>query len=299
MRAANGVTDMRLRSMTAPPDNPFSNPATEAAFLHQDVNLHKRIVTGVILAPLFIATPWISPLLFQLILWIAAGLCLREWINMAVRQATHQDVAIGFVIAGFLGLITLLISPHVSFLLMGLIALFIQGVSRFTRHERLWLSLGLVYITTAVYALTILVENAVWGPNSVMFILAAVCAGDMGAYFVGKTLGGPRLWPEVSPKKTWSGFWGGLICSAIAGMIFSYWMHAEIIPFTIIVMVGVTLCGKAGDLLESWLKRQHKIKDSGTLLPGHGGLLDRVDGYLLAAPLFLLFLWALYPITPW
>ena len=107
---------------------------------------------------------------------------------------------------------------------------------------------------------------------------------DIGAYFVGRRFGGKKLAPSISPNKTQSGALGGLLAALVVGLIFSSQFEANAAFFPLIALV-LSAAGQAGDLFESWIKRQAKVKDSGVLLPGHGGVLDRLDGYIFALPL--------------
>jgi len=135
-------------------------------------------------------------------------------------------------------------------------------------------------------------SNANAGAGLVLFIMLVVWATDTGAYFTGRKIGGPKLAPVLSPNKTWAGLGGGIVSAAIVGGACSFFTPYP--PSLIAGMdVGAMLAAVAqgGDLFESWLKRRVGAKDSGTLIPGHGGLLDRVDGLLVAVPVFA---WLVY-----
>jgi phosphatidate cytidylyltransferase len=127
------------------------------------------------------------------------------------------------------------------------------------------------------------------GRQLVLFTLVLIWAGDMLAYFVGKGLGRLPMAPALSPKKTWEGAVGNVIASMLVGVLFARWMQMDVtIP---LVIAGVAnIAGQAGDLIESAYKRGAAVKDSGALLPGHGGMLDRIDSLILAAPV----VWVLY-----
>lgn len=120
--------------------------------------------------------------------------------------------------------------------------------------------------------------------------IAMVVATDIGAYFVGKIIGGPKLAPRISPNKTWAGLIGGMAASAcIAVLLQPYVAWPEYTVTALVLGAAIAILAQMGDLFESWLKRIHNIKDSSNILPGHGGLMDRMDGYVLALPLYLLF----------
>ena len=144
---------------------------------------------------------------------------------------------------------------------------------------------GLPYVGLTVLALAWLRDGAGW--PFVFFVFLVVWGTDVGAFFVGRTLGGPRLAPKVSPKKTWSGALGGLVFAALAAIAWSASFSAAANPLQVVgVAVVLSVFGQCGDLFESAVKRHYGVKDSGELIPGHGGMLDRIDALLAAAPVF-------------
>ena len=138
---------------------------------------------------------------------------------------------------------------------------------------------GPIYIAPAILALLWL-RGLPDGLRWVAFLAAVVWSGDIGAYLVGRLVGGPRLAPSISPGKTWSGAAGGTACAVLAGVLAASGHAVAALPALVL-----SLAAQAGDLLESALKRHFGVKDSGRIIPGHGGLLDRLDGVLTAAPL--------------
>jgi phosphatidate cytidylyltransferase len=129
------------------------------------------------------------------------------------------------------------------------------------------------------------------GRQLVLFTLVLVWAGDMLAYFVGKSLGRVAMAPALSPQKTWEGAMGNVLASMIVAVLFARWMQTDVL--TLLVIAGVAnIAGQAGDLIESAYKRGAAVKDSGGLLPGHGGMLDRIDSLILATPaVWILYQW--------
>lgn len=117
----------------------------------------------------------------------------------------------------------------------------------------------------------------------VLFLFAVVWSTDVAAFFTGRAIGGPKLWPAVSPKKTWSGAIGGLAAAALAGVVVAHFAGAPRLAPVFAVGMVLSIASQAGDLFESSLKRRFGVKDSGWIIPGHGGLLDRVDGLVAAA----------------
>lgn len=146
-----------------------------------------------------------------------------------------------------------------------------------------WLGAGLFYVGLAMVALVSLHASA--GAGALILVVAVVVAVDVGAYFVGRAVGGRKLWPAVSPGKTWAGLWGGVAAAmAVGGVAAVLWRGPA--ADTIALCLALGLAAAAGDLLESGVKRRFGVKDSSTLIPGHGGFLDRLDGLLAALLLF-------------
>lgn len=151
-----------------------------------------------------------------------------------------------------------------------------------------WQIAGIAYITLPCICALALRDLSI---GALLFPIILLIATDSGAYFAGKTIGGAKLAPSISPNKTWAGLLGGITASvtiAILAKNIVPWPNTLISVITIGVMVAVF--GQIGDLFESWLKRKQGVKDSGNLLPGHGGVLDRLDGYITVLPTYLLFL---------
>ncbi len=125
----------------------------------------------------------------------------------------------------------------------------------------------------------------------IFFLLAVTFANDTGAFYCGRFLGKHKLYESISPNKTWEGAIGGLICSIFMGLLFLFFLRLYPIgPSIIALILGLAIMGQVGDLSESMLKRNHGIKDSGTILPGHGGILDRIDSILFSIPVLYFFL---------
>lgn len=164
-------------------------------------------------------------------------------------------------------------------------------------YGRNWKILGLLYVCAPCASLIWLRDihiadkpNA--GVHLVLYVMFVVWATDIGAYFAGRRIGGPKLAPVISPNKTWAGLGGGVVTAAIAGGLCSGFSPYP--PSFIAAMdlgIVLALISQCGDLFESWLKRRIGVKDSGSLIPGHGGLLDRVDGLVFALPVFALALY--------
>jgi len=157
---------------------------------------------------------------------------------------------------------------------------------RLTRRRPVARIALVVYSIAAVLALLWLRHQPIYGRETILWIVACVWATDIGAYFVGSYAGGARLAPSISPSKTWSGLVGGASGAAVVSALFGLALNAGETVTLALTGVGIALVAQAGDLLESAQKRRAGVKDSGRLIPGHGGILDRIDG-LIAALLFI------------
>ena len=146
----------------------------------------------------------------------------------------------------------------------------------------LWMIAGLLYAGVIALAPVILRRDPALGFVAIVFLFAVVWVTDIAAYFAGRALGGPKLWVAVSPNKTWSGALGGALGGVIAALLVVKVAGLVIAPMLILVALALSIASQAGDLLESALKRQFGAKDAGALIPGHGGLMDRLDGFLTA-----------------
>jgi phosphatidate cytidylyltransferase len=171
-----------------------------------------------------------------------------------------------------------------AFLALACIYVLSACISRFQWKEwSFWRVIGAPYVSLPVLALVSFRNGETLGAESLFFLVAVVWAADTGAYFFGRLLGGPKLAPRFSPKKTWAGLFGAVICASIAAVAFGL---VERLPSLapVVVLAGIlAIVEQAGDIFESAFKRRHELKDSGNLIPGHGGVLDRIDGLIAAA----------------
>ncbi len=218
-------------------------------------SLYLRVVSACVLMPVVLFLIIYGGTAFLLLMGVGLGIALKEWVRMSANfGGIHMAFGIGYILLCFASFVYL--------------------------HQH--------YADGAGFALCLML--CVW-------------ASDSGAYFAGKAIGGPKLAPAISPNKTWAGLVGGVISSGAMHVIYAYYIGPalsrwtgqdlyilEDTPVVLLAMLGgsITLSGQAGDLIESYEKRKAGVKDSGTLIPGHGGLLDRIDALMLASPVFLL-----------
>ncbi len=158
--------------------------------------------------------------------------------------------------------------------------------------DRKWRLIGFFYIAVPCVSLIVLRdasfgEDANGGMHAVLLLMAMIAATDIGAFFAGRIIGGPKILPIISPKKTWAGLGGGIVCASLVAVLSIPFLPISV-PTVSMIFTGIVIAivAQVGDFFESWIKRRAGVKDSGTLIPGHGGLLDRLDGFMFSTPLF-------------
>ena len=144
------------------------------------------------------------------------------------------------------------------------------------------LALGVLYVCLAGFAFVWLRAQEPYGLLSILWAAAVVVSADVGGYFAGRIIGGPKLWPSVSPKKTWAGLGGAVALAFATGGLFSWATTGTYFYQVCVVSMVAAVIAQGGDLAESALKRHFDVKDAGSLIPGHGGVLDRLDGHMAA-----------------
>jgi phosphatidate cytidylyltransferase len=159
------------------------------------------------------------------------------------------------------------------------------------RLSSAWGWAGVAYVTATCLSFIVLRNESL---TLMIYLLAVVWATDIGAYFAGRQIGGPKLAPRLSPKKTWAGLFGGMLSAVTVGGILSFFFAFPTHIFQAAVLgAALAVVAQIGDLFESWMKREAGMKDSSALIPGHGGILDRVDGLTFTAPLLVVTYYAL------
>lgn len=237
----------------------------------------RRAVSASILAPVVLACIWFGGAAFDLLMLVGAiGLSL-EWVALCGAKPTTVP---GIVVPIALVLATTAACDRYA--LAGLAILVAGAVVAWWFGRRLLMAAGLIGIGVGVISLVWLRQwGAVDGRWAVLFVVLIVWASDIGAYSAGRLFRGPKLAPSLSPAKTWSGAVGGLIAAIVIGEV----VAGRITVTTALIAGLLAIVCQAGDLLESGIKRHVGVKDSGHSIPGHGGLLDRLDGLLAAAPI--------------
>jgi len=254
-----------------------------------------RCLSAVVLIPVALAAIWAGGVWLAAMLLTLAGMMAKEWVDtclsrsvkasswMILPNPTRMVFMGAVVLATIAATFGRFLFAFVIIAFGGVAVAALTGIRR--RTDDLITVLGLAYITIPIIAVTWLSVDMEHGMKTLFWVLVVVWVTDISAYLAGNYFGGPKLAPSVSPGKTWSGLFGGLI---VAGGLAAAAGGMGLAPFSgrfVTLSVLVSLVAQGGDLLESRLKRHFEVKDFGTIIPGHGGVLDRVDGLLAAFPL--------------
>jgi len=246
-------------------------------------NLTLRVISGLVLGVLALALTYWGGMAFRLFTAVLAVLVFHEW--MAMRPSQGRAHAIVAWVAFAAALIAMLagISAPAVFVAIGAALLLALFHSVFSGNGT-WSAAGIAYAGLPTAALAQLRGDDTPGLIAILFLFGTVWATDVFAYFVGRTFGGPKLAPAISSGKTWSGAVGGAAGAILAGTAVVL-LSGSSMPFgwAVVLALLLSVVSQAGDLFESALKRRSGVKDSGTLIPGHGGVMDRVDGLVAAA----------------
>lgn len=260
--------------------DPASNSGKAGTSLSAS-NLALRILSAVILAPLAFLAAYLGGVPFAIFWTVAALAVLWEWITMVAGPSyrlMYSACGGAIAVAGF---VAWLGRPIAALLMLGLGAL--AAAIFAPRERRLWVTAGIGYAGALLLAAMFLRADDVLGFAVIVILFAIVWTTDILGFFAGRAFGGPKLWPAISPKKTWSGAIAGalgatIVAIAVSGLFGSFNKLA-----IVIVALLLSVLAQLGDLFESWVKRQFGAKDSSNLIPGHGGVMDRLDGFWAAA----------------
>jgi phosphatidate cytidylyltransferase len=248
-------------------------------------NLLTRVVVALVLAPLALLIAWAGGSLWMcLVALVTIGLFV-EWLTIVGAAQETWTIAAGILALAVSGLCLALGHGDYASIVL---AIGFVAVAALAQHQRLWSAIGFCYAAAAELASALVRLDGAYGFVALIFVLLVVWAADSGGYFAGRAIGGPKLWPRVSPKKTWAGAIGGFIGSVVVAMGFAAFGVGRMIPL-LLLGAALSIASQLGDLFESAVKRRFGVKDSGQIIPGHGGLLDRLDGFVAAIVLAALF----------
>jgi phosphatidate cytidylyltransferase len=244
--------------------------------------LATRVASGLVLGALAIGAALISPWTFLLLVIAASCVIAWEW-GRLTRGDGFDRIAMVQMLGVALALTLIALGrPGLALGALGVTALAIAAASAGTQSWP-WALAGLAYAALPGAALIWLRGDAALGVTAVLYLLAVAATADTAAYAAGRLIGGPKLAPRVSPNKTWSGFVAGLLAPAVVGWAFATYLGGTSAVSLALVSVALALACQMGDLAESAVKRRFGTKDMSALIPGHGGLLDRIDSLLFAA----------------
>jgi phosphatidate cytidylyltransferase len=236
------------------------------------------VAAAAVMGIIALATAWIGGLIFAAFWWLASVVVLWEWQRLVGGGRLAERVTLGALVIALVGLFAL----HNS--VLGVIAVLAlgAGVVGWLAGSRVgpWAAAGVSYAGALVASVSLLRISPGYGLAAILWLFAVVWGADIAAYFAGRMIGGPRLWPSVSPGKTWAGAIAGALIGALLGLMLAPWTNRAQALFWL--GLATAIVSELGDLFESALKRRFGVKDSSGLIPGHGGLMDRLDAFVAA-----------------
>lgn len=251
-------------------------------------NFRQRVVSASIMAPAFFATVWFGDWWFTASVAGFTVMGLLEWLKIVdAKPQRPLEILAGSSLFATLALATWQTATFGLYALAALTSILLLAAILLKRPHPSWIAIGLPYMAGGGLAIIALraCEN---GLAQVSYLLAVVWGTDSGAYLAGKIIGGPKLAPTISPKKTLAGSLGGIVLAIALGSAVAATFKAENLWISIVLAIVLSIASQLGDLFKSYFKRRANMKDSGDLIPGHGGVLDRIDGLAFASILFAL-----------
>jgi phosphatidate cytidylyltransferase len=240
-----------------------------------------RVCSALVLVPLAIGTAYLGGWAFALFWGVAAIGVLWEWTSLVARSEERFMLLTG---GAALALAVALAGMGHALAAIVVLAMGALGAAALTlAQQRVWIASAVFYAGALAIAPVVLRTDEEDGFLAVIFLFAIVWMTDIGAYLVGRSLGGPKLVPQVSPNKTWAGAVGGLVAAILIAVAVAKLAALTAIFALAMVALALSVVAQAGDLFESFLKRRFHAKDSSRLIPGHGGLMDRLDGFVTAS----------------
>ncbi len=243
-----------------------------------------RAASGLALSIVTFAAVYFGRPYFNLLIAAGAAALAWEWVRLCGERVPGFRFA--FLLFGVLAVVAVasLYGVERALMLVVLSAAALCGAEWLAaRARRGWLAFGALYIGLPACAFIAIANDPQWGRATIFWMFFAVAGTDMGAYFSGRAIGGPKIAPGISPNKTWAGLLGGTgAAMAVGAVTAGYWLERPLWPLIGLSAV-LAVVSQAGDFFESLVKRKFGVKDSSAIIPGHGGLFDRVDGHIAAA----------------
>lgn len=267
----------------AAPDRRKNGSRPEGVRKHRLADLTPRVLSSLVLMTAALLSVWLGGIAFVLIWIVGASAVGYEWQHLIGAQRQGLRLVLALLAVAVAGTITSqdgVIAAVAFLLLVGTLAALVAGDGR-----RLWAFAGIAYAGALIVSVVALHASADYGARAIVWLFATVWGTDVFAYFGGRLIGGPKLWPKISPSKTWSGTISGVVAGAVVGAIIGARWVGDSLPVLPIFLLGIVtaMVSQAGDVFESCIKRHYGVKDSSILIPGHGGFMDRLDGFVAAA----------------
>ena len=243
------------------------------------LDLRPRVAAAAAMAFVALLAAWCGGGVFVAFWFLAALIVLWEWQRMVERDRLFEPVAAGalaLLLAAVFALNESAVGAFTALVVGAGVVGWLAG-----RSASVWAGAGVLYAGALVVSLALLRASPGYGLAAVLWLFAVVWSADIAAFFAGRLIGGPRLWPSVSPGKTWSGAIAGALAGAAAGLLLSPWSNR--IDRLFWLGLAAAVVSEFGDLFESALMRRFGVKDSSGLIPGHGGLMDRLDAFVAAS----------------
>ena len=252
-------------------------------------DLGPRVISGVFIASVALAAILAGSYIWAIAVALVVGIAAWEW-GRIVRGGGADPALVSHVVTAVAAVLLTSTGNRGWALLLVFVGSAEMLWSSRTRHPVLSAA-GVLATGLPAVALVWLRDDATFGTVAVLFVVTAVAMTDIGAYFSGRLIGGPKLWPRISPNKTWAGLGGGMIAAALVGAIVANTVSGAATSHLMLLGALLAVVAQAGDLAESALKRRFGVKDASQLIPGHGGVMDRIDG--LATASLLAAVWGL------
>ncbi|HYA73108.1 MAG TPA: phosphatidate cytidylyltransferase [Roseiarcus sp.] len=275
---------------------PAQSPPTGAGATRSrfGAELPLRAAAGVTLMVAALIAAWAGGFWFLAFWLLAAAMVLWEWQTLIGGERLPARLAMGALTLAALSPLALHGSTREALAALAVGAVLTALVAGPDARARFWSGAGVVYAGAIVVSPVLLRGSPAYGLPAILWLYAVVWGADIMAYFGGRLIGGPKLWPRISPGKTWSGAvvgaLAGALCGAAVGLLAAP-AGARFVPL-LLLGLAASVVEELGDLLESAVKRRFHVKDSSHLIPGHGGMMDRLDGFLAAATFAALVGWA-------
>ncbi len=278
---------------------PLMNITDETGDMAPDLkknNLLTRVLSALVMLPIAIYVILNGGLAYFILVSLLTVLILSEW-NGIIEGKTLSVLVVVEVICALLLLLSVNWGSPYLWLSLACSVASIIAAAYMIKAKIIWALVGFLYALVPSASFLLINENH--GGIVVLWMMILIWSMDTGAYFAGKNIGGPKMSPKISPNKTWSGLIGGTITAMIFSGLYAYFFNDEIYALfendTILLLLSglLALLSQVGDLAESAVKRNFNVKDSGAIIPGHGGVMDRVDGVLFVAPAVLVISYAL------